>query len=301
MNNFPSFLDNSQNAIGNNVPRAAPSPSPSVQSHQSNGVANGGMGVGLAAIPQAGQQMDINILWNWVQELSGELNRERAQAADLVAAAQRLASRAAEEGASPTIAQANGEINANRNGTNAADVAALHNQISSSTRMNETLTTEVHALHSLLGHYQDGLSHILDKLRPYASAQADAVTALKAHYLALLQEERDTNLQLRLDAQEWQTRLSRAADLARKALATHTESNLSYVKRIAGLKAENAQLRRMVGWEPAEDSSDDEGGENQPPQMKGLPHHSPNQQHQMQGQGQTMQSPFMQHQGEQQG
>ena len=96
-NMFPAFLDNSPSS--NNLaalPRQSP---PSMAQHQVNPQVNGGggmngmngMNVGLPM--NAGHQMDLNILFNQVEELSQLLreNREKTQA--IIASAEELAVR----------------------------------------------------------------------------------------------------------------------------------------------------------------------------------------------------------------
>lgn len=71
----------------------------------------GGMSNGSGGLPMnAGQQMDVNMLYQKVVELSDILreNRERTQA--IVAGAEELATRAAGNGASPSLQEANSEI-----------------------------------------------------------------------------------------------------------------------------------------------------------------------------------------------
>ena len=87
------------------------------QQHQVNGTGSGmnglggGMSNGSGGLPMnAGQQMDVNMLYQKVIELSEVLreNRERTQA--IVAGAEELATRAAANGASPSLQEANAEI-----------------------------------------------------------------------------------------------------------------------------------------------------------------------------------------------
>lgn len=99
---------------------------------------------------------------------------------------------------------------------------------------------------------------MLDKLRPYAHQQHDAIVALHAHYNALLEKERQANLELRLEHQEWQAGLGRVAQYARHALKESADAGLGYERRIRELKAENRMLRRLANWEEASDSEDDE-------------------------------------------
>lgn len=93
-NNYPSFLESpgGGNSLGG-VPRLAPSPMASQPQLQVNGNGNGagmnGMGVGLPM--NAGQQMDVNMLYQKVIELSEVLKENREKTQGIVAGAEELA------------------------------------------------------------------------------------------------------------------------------------------------------------------------------------------------------------------
>ena len=85
---FPSFLDTSSNS-NSSVSRLAPSPITQQQQQQVNANGNGAAMNGLPMI--AGQQMDVNFLYQKVVELSEVLkeNREKTQA--IISSAEELA------------------------------------------------------------------------------------------------------------------------------------------------------------------------------------------------------------------
>lgn len=82
--------------------------------------------------------------------------------------------------------------------------------------------------------------------------------AIHKHYQSLLEQERNTSMQLRLEHAEWQAGLGKVSDLARKALNEKSETEAPLVAEIKDLKEENRILRRLVGWEEKDDSSDEE-------------------------------------------
>ena len=88
-NNFPSFLDTSPGTgISSNVPRLAPSPI-AQQQQQINGNGNG---AGMNGLPiAAGQQADVNFLFQKVVELSEVLKENREKTAGIIAGAEELA------------------------------------------------------------------------------------------------------------------------------------------------------------------------------------------------------------------
>ena len=89
-NNFPSFLDTSPGSgSSNSVPRLAPSPITQQQQQQINGYGNG---AGMNGLPiAAGQQADVNYLFQKVVELSEVLKENREKTAGIIAGAEELA------------------------------------------------------------------------------------------------------------------------------------------------------------------------------------------------------------------
>lgn len=92
-NNYP-FLESP--GPGNNLgpgPRSAPSPTPSQTQLQVNGNGNGAgiNGMGVAIPMNAGQQMDVNLLYQKVMELSDMLKENREKTQGIVAGAEELA------------------------------------------------------------------------------------------------------------------------------------------------------------------------------------------------------------------
>jgi len=299
MNNFPSFLDTS-GGLGPNIPRQAPSPNPA--SHQSNGVPNNSIPL-VNGLPSGGQQTDMNHLWSVVQQLSEVLAENRAQTVGIVNSVQQIQvrlpqpiiapffhmretdwleyqARAAQEGGSPTLAQVNGELSGKSSSVlpslftlavliillvanRTAEIANLSTQLSTTQSQLSTLCTQNASLRALILDYENALTHVLDKLRPYAYTQTQAMLALHKHYHTLIENERATSMQLRLEHAEWQAGLGRVAEYARLALSAQSDADLPYLKRIRELKNENRVLRTLAGWEEASDSDaeEEEGGE----------------------------------------
>ncbi|KAF1815619.1 hypothetical protein P152DRAFT_389862 [Eremomyces bilateralis CBS 781.70] len=240
--------------MAGNVPRQAPSPGPGP--HQPNGIGGAALGLG-GPLPQAGHQMDMNHLWNMVQELSAQLAENRAHVSHILNGVQQIQVRAAEDGASPTITEVNGELQANR----AAELATVHNQLSAANRKVAALEASNEEFKQLVTDFENAMELILTKLRPYAYHHAQAINATKAHYNHLLEQERAANLQMRLQLVDWQDGLRRVNTYAREALNHSSEARLPYIRRIAGLKNENRTLRRLAGWPERDDSSDEEEDE----------------------------------------
>jgi len=199
----------------------------------------------------------MNHLWSVVQQLSEVLAENRAQTAGIVNSVQQIQARAAQEGSSPTIAQVNGELSANRT----AEIANLSSQLNTTQSQLSALNTQNASLRTLILDYENALTLVLDKLRPYAYNHTQATLALHKHYQHLLEQERATSLQLRLEHAEWQAGLGRVAEYARLALKAQNQGDLPAVRKIKDLKAENRVLRRLAGWEEGSDSEEEEGEE----------------------------------------
>ena len=69
------------------------------------------MNNGMGGLPMnAGQQMDVNMLYQKIMELSEALRENRERTQGIIAGAEELAIRAAANGASPSLQEANAEI-----------------------------------------------------------------------------------------------------------------------------------------------------------------------------------------------
>lgn len=88
--NFPSFLDTSPGtgSSSSSGPRLAPSP----MAQQQPQMNNNGNGAGMNGMPMAaGQQADVNFLFQRVVELSEVLKENREKTAGIIASAEELA------------------------------------------------------------------------------------------------------------------------------------------------------------------------------------------------------------------
>lgn len=139
-----------------------------------------------------------------------------------------------------------------------AELSALQTRITSLETSLSALDAHNTSLTSLVTDYENALTLLLDKLRPYAYTQTTSILSLHKHYQTLLENERATSMQLRLEHAEWQAGLGRVAEYARQALKVQSQGEEGLVAEIKGLKEENRVLRRLAGWEEREDSSDEE-------------------------------------------
>ncbi|KAF2748583.1 hypothetical protein M011DRAFT_466382 [Sporormia fimetaria CBS 119925] len=259
--NFASFLDTA--AGPSNMPRQAPSPS-APTGPNGNPNATNGAGVPLVnGLPSGGLQTDMNHLWTVVQHLSQLLEENRAQAAAVQSGVQALALRGVDEGAGSGGAVGSSREGEGEEGSNGvpSPLQTLTTQLTTAQSRILALNTTNTALRDLLTDYENAITLLLDKLRPYAYNQTQTVLSLHKHYQELLDKERSAAMQVRLEHADWQAGLGRVAEYARAALANQNEADLPLRKEIKELKEENRVLRRLAGWKEREESGDEGEGQ----------------------------------------
>lgn len=124
---------------------------------------------------------------------------------------------------------------------------------------NGRLETENAELATLVSTYEVSLSRILDQLRIYAHEHTLATLAIHKNYTRQLAAERATNLELRQEYSEFQSRLGGLAGLVREGLrweegsdGEREEEGLKSVEAWAEVQNENRVMRGLIGIDPAE-------------------------------------------------
>ncbi|KAL8677238.1 MAG: hypothetical protein Q9186_006311 [Xanthomendoza sp. 1 TL-2023] len=227
-NLFPSFID------GNSRPP------PSQQVNGNGGPMNG---MNLSVPMNAGHQMDVNMLYQKILDLSDMLreNREKTQA--IVAGAEELATRAAANGASPSLHEANA-------GISAARIAELEQQLSHEHNRNRTIMREQKENTKLIGEYETAVGNIVEMVRNYSYNNKQERASLSLHYNKLLQDEKDAHLAARLEKDEWQARYMRSVEMLREAYKLRCEEEEVPIKIVSGLQNEVRAYRNALGMEP---------------------------------------------------
>ncbi|MCJ1381842.1 hypothetical protein MMC17_004954 [Xylographa soralifera] len=241
---FPSFLE----SPAGNGPVQRQAPSPMQQGQQGgNNVVNGvgqamnGMGVGMPA--NAGQQMDVNMVYQRLMELSEVLrdNRERTQG--IVAGAEELATRAVANGASPSLQEANHEVSAAR-------IADLTRQVNQLQHVKQILVHEQRENTKLIGEYETALGSIVEEIRNFSFTKSLEKAQISREYNKLLQDEKDAHLATRLEKDDWHTKFMRSVDMVRTAYKLRCEEEKVPVRIIAGLQNEVRAYRKALGMDP---------------------------------------------------
>ncbi|KAL8697520.1 MAG: hypothetical protein Q9201_007086 [Fulgogasparrea decipioides] len=227
-NLFPSFLDNNT--------RGPPS-------QQING--NGGPmnGMNLSMPMNAGHQMDVNMLYQKVLELSEVLRENREKTKGIVAGAEELATRAAANGASPSLQEANAEISAAR-------IAELEQQLAHEQNRIRTIIREQKENTKLIGEYETAVGNIVEMVRNYSYNNKQEKTSLSIHYNKLLQDEKDAHLAARLEKDDWHAKFMRSVEMMREAYKLRCEEEELPIRVVAGLQNEVRAYRNALGLEP---------------------------------------------------
>lgn len=106
--------------------------------------------------------------------------------------------------------------------------------------------------------YEDTLTDATERIRNYVFQQNEYIIAVHKHYAALLATSRQETMAAQQVHMDWQAGLGRLNEEMKKALEARERERSPYRKRLAGLREENALLRRMVGWEAAPSEEDEE-------------------------------------------
>ncbi|KAL9592615.1 MAG: hypothetical protein Q9179_006541 [Wetmoreana sp. 5 TL-2023] len=208
-NLFPSFLDNNT--------RGPPS-------QQING--NGGPmnGMNLSMPMNAGHQMDVNMLYQKVLELSEVLRENREKTKGIVAGAEELAV--------------------------AARIAELEQQLAHEQNRIRTIIREQKENTKLIGEYETAVGNIVEMVRNYSYNNKQEKTSLSIHYNKLLQDEKDAHLAARLEKDDWHAKFMRSVEMMREAYKLRCEEEELPIRVVAGLQNEVRAYRNALGLEP---------------------------------------------------
>ncbi|KAG8526733.1 uncharacterized protein KY384_008162 [Bacidia gigantensis] len=256
---FPSFLDSSNSPVPNSATRLAPSPMN--QQQPSNHI--NGNGASINGMPMsAGQQMDVNLLYQKVLELSDLLRENREKTSGIVAGAEELAvcTRAAANGASPSLQEANAEVasasshlsqlfNYTKYQPIAARIADLERRLATEQHKVLILIQEQKENTSLIGEWENKVGELVEKVREHTFDNKSELNAQARHYNGLLQEEKDAHLQARIEKDEWHAKFMRAVAMMRESYRLRCEEEEVPLRVVSGLQNEVRALRSALGME----------------------------------------------------
>ncbi|KAL6715411.1 hypothetical protein ACLMJK_006372 [Lecanora helva] len=236
-----SFLDTAPLNNLNAPPRLPPSAmAQQQQPQQTNGNGNGN---GMNGMPMmAGQQMDVNLLYQKVMELSEVLKENREKTQGIVNGAEDLATRAAANGTNPTLEEANAEISTAR-------IAELERQLAHEQNKSRILLEEQKENIKLIGDYEHSLGEIVKDVREFSFSVKNEKTNIAKHWNGLLQEEKDAHLETRFSLNESNAKVLRCCEMLREAHRLRAEEEDLPVRLIAGLQNEVRAYRSALGLE----------------------------------------------------
>ncbi|KAL2833100.1 hypothetical protein BJY01DRAFT_253662 [Aspergillus pseudoustus] len=240
---FSNYTDNSAAGPSNmsSVPRQAlPSPI-ATPPPQVNGAGMVGMNGGVPM--NAGHQMDLRHLFDMVLELSEVLKNNRDMTKSIVSSAEEIMKRSSSEGTSPSIQQVNGEITSSR-------IAELERALAKEKRSVEVLKNEQMENTKLIGEYEAAVGTMVEQIRNYCHNNNMNYLSQKRHYNNLLQAERDSHLESRLDRDHWHAQTMKCAEMIRTAYRLRCEEEELPIRIVAGLQNEVRAYRNALGMEP---------------------------------------------------
>ncbi|KAL2038097.1 hypothetical protein N7G274_009044 [Stereocaulon virgatum] len=216
---------------------------PSPINQQQQQVNTNGNAAAMNGVPMiAGHQMDVNFLYQKVCELSEVLKENREKTQSIISSAEELATRAAGNGAAPSLQEANAEISGAR-------IADLERQLSREQNKSRILLEEQKENTKLIGEYENALGDIVKDVREYSFNTKTRETNIARHYNKLLQDEKDAHLAARLEKDEWHSRFMRSVEMLREAFRLRCEEEEVPVRVVSGLQTEVRAYRSALGME----------------------------------------------------
>ncbi|KAI2083515.1 hypothetical protein LOZ36_005556 [Ophidiomyces ophidiicola] len=243
---FSGLFDNTgnhNNANMPNIPRPSPGSSSGNPHAAPNGMAGGMADMNSGMPMNAGQEMDLNYVYQMITELSEVLAHNRDTTRNIIRASEEIARRAAAEGTLPSLQNVNGELTSAR-------IADLENEVAKQKRIIDILKYEQDENMKLIGEYEDAVGTMTEQIRTYCCNINDHFLAQKSHYNKILQDEKDAHLESRLEKDYWHAQTLRCSEMIRTAYRMRCEEDELPIRIVAGLQNEVRALRNALGMEP---------------------------------------------------
>ncbi|EEP79596.1 conserved hypothetical protein [Uncinocarpus reesii 1704] len=226
-----------------NIPRQNQAAPPASPAGSQNGVPGAMAGLATGMPMNAGQEMDLNYVYQMITELSELLAHNRDTTRNIIRASEEIARRAANEGTTPNLQQVNGEITSAR-------IADLENEVAKQKRVIDVLKYEQVENMKLIAEYETAVGTMTEQIRTYCCNVNDHFLAQKRRYNGLLQEEKDAHLQSRLERDYWHAQTLRCAEMIRTAYRLRCEEEILPIRVVSGLQNEVRALRNALGLDP---------------------------------------------------
>ena len=131
-----------------------------------------------------------------------------------------------------------------------ARIAELERALAKERRLTEILKTEQAENAKLIGEYEATLGTVVEQIRNYCQNNNMHYLSQKRHYNNLLQAERDSHLESRLDRDYWHAQTMKCAEMIRTAYRLRSEEEELPIRIVAGLQNEVRAYRNALGMEP---------------------------------------------------
>ncbi|OQO09971.1 hypothetical protein B0A48_04326 [Cryoendolithus antarcticus] len=229
-----------------------------------NGAANAGMyaaTAGINGMPAAGHHSDMQTLMQNMETLSGWLQQNREDFLRVQEGLEQVERRNARYPPGlPALPGINGDSAQSPQAEDTPTLTTLRRSLSEATARIAALqntATEHARLQSL---YEDTLTEATERIRNYVYAQNEHLLAVHKHYTELLAQARNETLTAQRVHSDWQAGLGRLNEEMRKVVKSREEEGAGpWRKKVGALREENAVLRRLAGWPPAEPEDEAEG------------------------------------------
>ncbi|KAE8148940.1 hypothetical protein BDV25DRAFT_141317 [Aspergillus avenaceus] len=221
-----------------NIPRPMIPPAASHPVAQPNGVS-----MAEANFQSLSHKMDLKHLYDMISELSEVLKDNHEMTRNIVSNAETIMKRPVPTENANTPPQGNGVNNSNTTTTDPDREPTWE-------RKAKTLLQAREADNRLILEYENIIGIMVEQIRTYCQENNMNYFTTERRYRDLLQRERDTHLDLRLERDELHAKNTRYAQMIRTALNLRAQEDAAYIRVVAGLQNEVRGYRNALGLEP---------------------------------------------------
>ena len=132
----------------------------------------------------------------------------------------------------------------------AARITDLERALTKEKRTIEILKHEQSENTKLISEYEAGVGLMVEQVRNYCQNNNVHFLAQRRHYNNLLQAERDSHLESRLDRDYWHSQAIKYSEMIRTAFRLRSEEEEMPIRVVAGLQNEVRAYRQALGMEP---------------------------------------------------
>ena len=132
----------------------------------------------------------------------------------------------------------------------AARISDLERSIAKEKCVIEALQHEQSENTKLISEYEASVGLMVEQIRNYCQNNNMHFLAQRRHYNNLLQAERDSHLESRLDRDYWHAQTMKCSEMIRNAYHLRSQEEEIPIRVVAGLQNEVRAYRQALGMEP---------------------------------------------------